>query len=80
MLYPQPYSARQQQALNSQRKLFRALLSGHQRSWHWENNTDLLLKPIGNRQLAIGNALPFVFDRFPALLEHLAVPTNPARE
>jgi len=34
----------------------------------------LYATPIGNRQLAIGNVLARVLNRFPTLLEHLAIP------
>ena len=53
LLYPQRYSARQQQALELAAQTASCASSGPQRSWHWEKNHAGARK--ANRQLAIGN-------------------------
>src|SRR5713226_9629602 len=44
LLYPRRYSARQQQALEFATQTASCASSGHQRSWHWENNHARALK------------------------------------
>src|SRR5712692_7127586 len=76
LLYPQRYSARQQQALELAAQTASCASSGPQRSWHWEKNHAGARK--ANRQLEILYLSYFTVSRPCSSIARFQ--TKPARE